>query len=59
MDGIVMPSEVPFLLTGGVQLMHPCAEGGPASEVINCRCIAIAVGGAEGERRFAEQSPAE
>ena len=25
----------------GVQMMHPCADGAPPEEVINCRCIAI------------------
>ena len=58
-DGIVMPSDKPFALPGGVELMHPCAEGGPAEEVINCRCIAIAVGATEGAARYAEQTPKE
>lgn len=57
MDAVVMPMSQPFTLPDGTELMHPCAEGGPAGQVINCRCISVAVGGAEGERRFAEQTP--
>jgi len=55
-DGIVMPSDQPFAV-GGALLMHPCAEGGPAEEVINCRCIAIAVSEEEGAAKFAAQTP--
>jgi SPP1 gp7 family putative phage head morphogenesis protein len=39
-DGQIVAVDEPFNV-GGVQMMHPCADGAPAREVINCRCISI------------------
>jgi Phage Mu protein F like protein len=36
-DGQVRPLKAPFEV-GGWPLMYPCEPGGPAEEVINCRC---------------------
>jgi hypothetical protein len=39
-DGQVRPIKVPFDV-GGHQLMYPGEPGGPADEVINCRCTPL------------------
>lgn len=53
-DGQVQPAGVAFVI-GRARLMHPCEAGGPPDQVINCRCIAIALTGEEGERRYKAQ----
>ena len=40
-DGLTVPTDEPFTV-GGAALMHPGDPTGPAEEVINCRCVAIA-----------------
>lgn len=39
-DGQVKPIKAPFLV-GGYELQYPCEPGGPAHEVIQCRCTAL------------------
>ena len=47
-DGTIVPIDEPFILTTDdgqtIEMMQPCASGGPPSEVINCRCISIVAG---------------
>jgi SPP1 gp7 family putative phage head morphogenesis protein len=43
-DGQRVKIDEPFILGNGVELQFPAASGGPAEEVINCRCIHLAVG---------------
>lgn len=44
-DGQIQPAEKPFHV-GFAQLMYPGDRSGPAEEVINCRCVVVAVGNA-------------
>lgn len=39
-DGQIQPLNVPFIV-GGYPLQHPGEAGGPAGEVINCRCTTL------------------
>lgn len=39
-DGQTVPVDHPFLV-GGASLQHPGDRTGPASEVINCRCVTV------------------
>jgi SPP1 gp7 family putative phage head morphogenesis protein len=41
-DGQVVPMNVPFKV-GGASLMYPCDPSGPLDEIINCRCVQLAV----------------
>lgn len=41
-----VPIDEPFLV-GGTAMMFPADPNGPPSEVINCRCMAVAVSGPE------------
>jgi len=42
LDGVIVPVNETFDLGNGLHMAHPCAEGAPAGEVINCRCVLIA-----------------
>ena len=54
-DGQIVPVDENFSVGSktqdgkGVQMMHPCADGAPAEEVINCRCICV------GSMKFADE----
>lgn len=40
LNGTVLPVGQAFTV-GGVEMMHPKMPGGPASQVVNCRCILL------------------
>jgi SPP1 gp7 family putative phage head morphogenesis protein len=42
-DGQVVMLGEPFTLGSGVTILYPLDPSGPASEVINCRCVAVPV----------------
>lgn len=44
-----VPIGEPFTTGSGNTLLYPCDADGDAEEIINCRCIAIAVSNEEGE----------
>jgi SPP1 gp7 family putative phage head morphogenesis protein len=41
-DGQIVPMDQPFDV-GGAALMYPCDPDGPPEEIINCRCVQVAV----------------
>ena len=41
-DGQTVPLDEPFTV-GGAPLMHPGDRNGPFAEVVNCRCVMVAV----------------
>ena len=43
MDEQVVSMDDPFVTGAGNVLMHPCDPDGEADEIINCRCVEIAV----------------
>jgi len=43
MMGVTVPLDEPFIMPDGSEMMQPLDGGGPARQVINCRCTFVAV----------------